>query len=178
MTTEMPNMRPFEPVDAARFRAIMRAPVSSVVIVATGAKGRRAGCTVTSVCSLSDSPPSVLVCLNNASAARKAVVENGRFTVNYLLDSHQDEANRLAGRSGDTGDDKFSSDCWLDGVEGLPYLDGALATLVCDVANVLEFGTHSVVCGAISRALVADGSSPLLYGQGQYMRPQPWSPRG
>lgn len=159
----------FVPVDSDRFRAIMRNPVSSVAIVATGESGNRAGCTVTAVCSLSDSPPSLLVCLNRQSAARHAIVENRRFTVNYLLESQREEADLLAGRLGVQGDGKFSSDRWQVGPDGLPCLRKALAVLVCDLADVTEFGSHSIICGAIRQAMVHTPGRPLLYGQGRYM---------
>lgn len=163
----------FDTVDTARFRAIMRMPVSTVAIVATGARGERAGCTVTSVCSLSDAPPSLLVCLNNQSAARHAVVACGRFTVNYLADCQQGEADRLAGRLGGKGDEKFDSGQWLEGPHGLPCLAGALASIACEVTSVMEFGTHSIVCGTITGAKVNELDGPLLYGQGRYITLQP-----
>lgn len=159
----------FAPIDAPRFRAIMRRPVSSVVIVATGEKGMRAGCTVTSVCSLSDTPPSIVVCLNNGSAAREAVVRNGCFTVNYLSGGQQEEADLLAGRLGAQGDEKFHTAHWQTGPMDLPCLTNAMAVLVCEVASVVEFGSHSIVCGAISQAASSTGIGPLLYGQGGYI---------
>ena len=159
----------FAPVDAVRFRAIMRNPVSSVAIIATGECGSRAGCTVTAVCSLSDSPPSLLVCLNRQSAARQAIVENQRFTVSYLDESQQEDADLLAGRLGIQGDGKFSSERWQAGPDGLPCLKGAVAVLVCDLANMTEFGSHSILYGAVREAMSQDRSRPLLYGRGRYI---------
>lgn len=159
----------FAPVDPGRFRSIMRYPVSSVVIVATGNADHRAGCTVTAVCSLSDSPPSLLVCLNNQSKARDAIIGHGRFTVSYLSEAQQEDADRLAGRLGVQGDQKFLSGRWEDGPDGLPCLKDALAVLACDVKSVTEFGTHSIVCGTIYSATMRDDTRPLLYGQGRYL---------
>ena len=169
MTSAIATEPLFDTVDTVRFRTIMRMPVSTVAIVATGIKDERAGCTVTSVCSLSDAPPSLLVCLNNRSTARNAVISCGRFTVNYLTDCQLDEAERLAGRIGERGDKKFESGKWLEGPYGLPYLEGALANITCDVEGVMEFGTHSIVCGAITGAKVNELDATLLYGRGRYM---------
>lgn len=159
----------FAPVDAVRFRDIMRNPVSSVAIVATGESGSRAGCTVTAVCSLSDSPPSLLVCLNRQSTARQAVVENRRFTINYLSESQREDADLLAGRLGAQGEGKFSPERWWAGPDGLPCLRDALAVLVCDLVSVTEFGSHSILCGTICEAMLQEQAKPLLYGQGRYM---------
>lgn len=159
----------FAPVDATRFREIMRNPISSVVIVATGEGDNRAGCTVTAVCSLSDTPPSVLVCLNRQSAACHAIVENGRFSVNYLMDGQIEDADRLAGRQGVRGAEKFSPERWQTGPSGVPCLRDALAVLACDLAQVAEFGSHTIICGTIYGAMSRTGVQPLLYGQGRYV---------
>jgi len=159
----------FTPVDTARFRTIMRSPVSSVAIVATTEKEGRAGCTVTSVCSLSDTPPSLLVCLNRQSAARQAIVGSRRFTINYLDASQQEEADLLAGRLGVQGEKKFDAERWLDGPDGLPCLRNALAVLDCDLKEVSEFGSHSILCGTIRSAILKNEARPLLYGGGRYL---------
>jgi flavin reductase (DIM6/NTAB) family NADH-FMN oxidoreductase RutF len=160
----------FQPIDATLFRKIMRGPISSVAIVATCAMGNRAGCTVTAVCSLSDSPPSLLVCLNRTTTARAAVVEVGSFTVNYLAEDQQEDADCLAGRSGLRGAEKFGEERWRAGPEGLPCLGDALAVVVCDVEDVMEFGSHTIICATIREAMTKDNARPLLYGQGQYRK--------
>lgn len=159
----------FAPVDIPLFRKLMRSPVSSVAIVATGEVGNRSGCTVTAVCSLSDSPPSLLVCLNRDNAARRAIVEAKSFTVSYLSEGQRDDADRLAGRGGFQGDGKFSGERWQKGPDGLPYLSDALAVMVCDLVQVTEFGSHSIICATIREGAAQDDLRPLLYGQGQYL---------
>ncbi|HEY8336985.1 MAG TPA: flavin reductase family protein [Tardiphaga sp.] len=158
----------FVPVDASKFRSIMRNPVSSVAVVATGIGGNRSGCTVTAVCSLSDTPPSLVVCLNRQSTVHRAILESRQFTLNYLTESQQDDADRLAGRSGAHGDGKFMAERWTTGPYDLPCLRNALAVLVCDLANVTEFGSHSILCGTIREAKLQHQARPLLYGQGRY----------
>jgi flavin reductase (DIM6/NTAB) family NADH-FMN oxidoreductase RutF len=160
----------FQPVDASLFRKIMRSPISSVAIVATGAVGNRAGCTVTAVCSLSDSPPSLLVCLNRQTTARSAIVDAGSFTVNYLAEGQQKDADCLAGRSGMQGREKFEEERWQSGPNGLPCLTDALAVAICDVGDVTEFGSHTIICATIREARTNENVRPLLYGQGQYRK--------
>lgn len=160
----------FQPIDATLFRKIMRSPISSVAIVATGAMGNRAGCTVTAVCSLSDSPPSLLVCLNRQTTARAAVIEAGSFTVNYLAEGQQEEADCLAGRNGLRGHEKFGHERWRNGPDELPCLVEALAVVVCDIEDVMEFGSHTIICATIREAVTNENVRPLLYGQGQYRK--------
>ena len=56
-------------MDTAKFRNLMRHQAGAVTIIAVGRRGNRTGLTATAMCSLSDQPPSVLICVNkNASA--------------------------------------------------------------------------------------------------------------
>jgi flavin reductase len=159
----------FLPIDAGRFREMMRQPVSSVVIVATGSNGDRAGCTVTAVCSLSDSPPSLLICLNRNSSAHGAVLANRQFSINYLSDNQKETADVFAGRAGLYGDQKFVDEKWACTPGGLPYLEAALAIFNCEVASVTQFGSHSIICGTVSEAIFRGDARPLLYGNGRYL---------
>jgi flavin reductase len=109
------------------------------------------------------------VCLNRQSVVHRAILENRQFTLNYLTESQQDDADRLAGRLGAQGDGKFTGERWTIGPCDLPCLKNALAVLVCDLSNVTEFGSHSILCGTIREAMVQEHAKPLLYGQGRYM---------
>ena len=62
--------------------------------------GGKAGATATAVCSVSDAPPTLLVCLNRRSQTNPAVVENGVFCVNTLGAGEAEIADIFAGRTG------------------------------------------------------------------------------
>lgn len=151
----------------AAFRDVMRAPASSVVVLATGEGQRRAGCTVTAICSLSDAPPSLLVCLNERSSALTAIIENGRFSANYLREAHDSIADTFAGRTGLRGNDRFSA-CWRQSDNGVPVLADALASFECDVRKVTKFGSHHIVIGRVLAAQSLAAGTPLIYSTGQY----------
>jgi flavin reductase (DIM6/NTAB) family NADH-FMN oxidoreductase RutF len=67
------------------FRQAFRRHAQTVVIVTyfDGA-GRACGMTATSMCSLSASPPSLLVSIGRASRAHAEITERGRYGVNLL----------------------------------------------------------------------------------------------
>ena len=82
--------------------------------------GGKAGATATAVCSVSDAPPTLLVCLNRRSQTNPAVVENGVFCVNTLGDGGAEIADMFAGRTGVTGSDRFTSGEWTDALDRQP----------------------------------------------------------
>jgi hypothetical protein len=64
-------------VEPAVFREAMSRLGAAVHVVTTAGPGGKAGTTVTAVCSVSDAPPTLLMCLNQRSHTNPAVVENG-----------------------------------------------------------------------------------------------------
>ena len=88
------------------FRAAMRQLAATVCVVTAGTGDGRRGLTATAVCSLSITPPSMLVCVNRQGAAHRAITENGCFCVNILGADQLDVAHRFAGQTG-AGENKF-----------------------------------------------------------------------
>ena len=71
--------------DTDLFRQAFRRYATTVVIVTYfDADGRASGMTATSMCSLSPSPPSLLVCINRSSRAHAEITDRGRYGVNLL----------------------------------------------------------------------------------------------
>ena len=151
------------------FRAAMRTPASSVVIVATGAEGTRAGCTVTAICSLSDSPPSLLVCLNRRTSALAEILANGRFSANYLGDTQSALADVFAGRTGRRGEARFGPE-WVQAETGVPVLKNAAASFECALVQTQRFGSHDILIGRVDACRSLTEHQPLIYAQGSYGR--------
>ena len=73
------------PFDAKDFKQAMRHCAGAVALVTVGAEhGKRTGLTVTSACSLSDNPPSLIVCVNRNASAHARIREEGAFAINFL----------------------------------------------------------------------------------------------
>ena len=64
------------PVEADAFRGAMARVAGAVHLVTTDGTGGRAGFTASAVCSVSDGPPTLLVCINRSSSAYAAVSAN------------------------------------------------------------------------------------------------------
>ncbi len=145
----------------------MRRLASGVTVVtASDMAGQPFAMTATSVTSLSDSPASLLVCINKEARMFEAISQGGGFCVNLLSANDQDVSNRCS--SGDQGLGRFDVGDWdLSG--SLPRLNTALAQFLCTQDKILDYGTHRIVIGVIDEVYVEnDIIDPLVYLNGRY----------
>ena len=153
--------------EPAEFVNSMSRAISGVSIVTTDGPHGRFGLTVSSMTSVSASPPLLLVCVNRDSVPHDAIRGNGRFAISVLSASQQMVADQFAGR----GDDAYIFDVasW-DTCQSLPRLRGAAAWFDCRLSSAMSFGSHSIFVGEVIEAHAGD-QIPLLYTNRQYGRP-------
>lgn len=137
-------------VSAAQFRQAMRLPANAVAVIATGLPGARAGLTMTAVCSLSDSPPSLLICVYRESAALAPIRRNRVFSVNFLGAEHAALASVFAGRGAERGDERFAHGDWTSLVTGAPILASAVASFDCQLDREVDSPSHAVLFGRVA----------------------------
>lgn len=147
--------------EAQAFREAMAEVASAAHIVTTVGPAGRAGLTATAVASVSDAPPTVLVCIDGASRTLAAIEESGIFCINTLAAADHELANVFSGRSGLIGEARFAEGEWGELSTGAPVLASALASFDCRVAAVHRVATHRVVIGQVV-ALGGGGSGPGL----------------
>ena len=75
---------PVVAVDPKLFREAMSRYGSAVHVVTTDGPGGKTGFTATAICSVSDDPPTLLVCLNRKSQGSPLLAANRVFCVNTL----------------------------------------------------------------------------------------------
>ena len=154
--------------DQAAFRSAMRAVPGAVAIIATGAAGNRSGMTATAVCSLSDAPPMLLVCVNASASAHPVIRERGHFAVNLLAEEQATIAARFAGAGGVKGEDRFQLGDWSTLETGAPVLRDAMVAFDCDLVAEHVHATHSIFVGAVRGIAAHAGAPPLLYLAGGF----------
>src|SRR5438045_4794348 len=98
--------------DPVLFREAMSRLGAAVHVIATAGPGGKIGTTATAVCSVSDAPPTLLVCLSRRSRTNPIVVENGVFCVNTLGATGADIADIFAGRTRLQGSERFATGDW------------------------------------------------------------------
>ena len=152
--------------EAAAFRDAMARVAGAVHVITTDGPGGRAGFTASAVCSVTDTPPTLLVCLNRASASYPAFDLNGLLCVNTLGSGHQGLAAAFGGRL--SREERFAAAEWREGAAGLPVLVGALVAFECRIADRKTVGTHDVFfCEVAGLAAPAEGDA-LLYANRRY----------
>ena len=151
------------------FIAAMRSVASSVAVVTTGGKAGQHGATVSSFCSVSAEPPTMLVCLHDASRIANCVKENGAFCINILPQEMEEVANRFAGRMDSLDEDRFDGVDVLKGDTDCPQITGGLA-IQCGVETQHVSGSHRVLIGRVHH-ISGKIDRPLTYLDGAY---RPW----
>ena len=154
---------------AEGLRAGMRRLAASVcVITAHDSNGQRHAMTATAVTSVSDSPASLLICVNRQTTLHTILAAGDSFAVNVLGADQADISVQCA--SNEAGEARFAHGDWATH-HNLPYLQNAQAVFFCDSANNMIHGTHLIAVGNIREVLVSkEPLNPLLYANGQYRR--------
>ncbi|MCS6932250.1 MAG: flavin reductase [Acetobacteraceae bacterium] len=160
-----------EPVTRQSFRNAMARLGAAVTIVTTDGPGGRAGLTASAVCSVTDDPPTLLVCINRAASAAPAFRANGVLCVNLLSAAQQRLSNRFAGlEEARTMEERFALGQWRRGETGAPVLEGAVASLECRIADIVEKGTHSVFFAEV-QSVAFGPEGPALVWWGRHYHP-------
>jgi flavin reductase (DIM6/NTAB) family NADH-FMN oxidoreductase RutF len=151
-----------------RFRSIMRRLAGGVSVITAGRGDHISGMTVTSLTSLSTSPPRLLVSIDRQAPCFALIDRHRAFGVN-ILGSDQHE---LAGRFSDRrleGREPFGGVDWISGYSGVPLLAHSLATVECRVEEIIERHSHGIVVGSLLGSELSHRLSGLVYWNGQYV---------
>jgi flavin reductase (DIM6/NTAB) family NADH-FMN oxidoreductase RutF len=153
---------------AMAMRLGMRRLASGVCVLSTQVNEvERFAMTVSSVTSVSDSPASLLVCINQLVSKQEHLSSLGsRFAINVLGVEHRGVSDLCAGREPER--DRFTEGCWAEHGR-LPILADAPAVFICETDKVTQYGTHHIIVALIKDVIVReDPGSALLYAHGGY----------
>lgn len=150
------------------YRDAMSRFAGAVHVITTDGKAGRRGTTVIAACSVSDSPPMVLACLNRENPNNELFVRNGNFALNTLTDSHEALAVGFSGLTGLPQAERFGLGQWDVIATGAPTLTDALAVFDCELVDTKELATHRVLFGKVTGLRIGDNLKPLLYHDRAY----------
>jgi len=150
-------------VNAASFRAAMAALGGAVNIITTDGPAGRHGMTATAVCSVSDEPASLLLCVNRSARMHDVLAANGVFGVNILAAGQDAISAAFADKALDM-EQRFARAGELVRLRpGVSALAGAQVALGCRVTMVIEAGTHSIILGHVEDIHAGAGEGALVY---------------
>lgn len=151
-----------------QFRSLMRRLAGGVSIITAGRGDDVTGMTVTSLTSLSASPPRVLVSIGR-QASSFALIERYRlFGINILGADQRQLAQRFSdGKL--KGKQRFEGTSWIPGSSGVPLLGKSLAVVECQVEEIIERYSHGIIVGRLLSMELSHRLSGLAYWNGQYV---------
>jgi flavin reductase len=161
---------PVKSVEAGAFREAMARLGAAVNVITTAGPAGRAGFTATAVCSVSDQPPTLLVCLNRRSRGTPVLRENGVFCVNTLAADQEMIADLFAGRTGAAGEERFKAGEWMALSTGSPVLRSAAVSFDCRTIDVKAVATHNVFFAVVEAVHVGTACPALVYHERAYKR--------
>jgi flavin reductase len=163
-----------EPVSQQAFRDAMAKMGAAVNIVTSDGPAGKVGFAATAVCSVTDTPPTLLVCLNRSASVFQAVMENRTLCVNVLAGTHDRLSSLFGGKT--PVDERFAAASWHRGVSGAPVLDDAVVSFDCVVTEGLDVGTHRVLfCSVLSVGAGEDADALIYYKRGYHKIGQAFS---
>jgi len=126
---------------ALQFREGMSRLGAAVNLITSDGPEGRHGMTASAVCSITDSPPTLLVCVNQGNRSHDIFNANGNLCVNVLAGRHEALSNAFAGRG---ESERFKVGEWIQLATGAPVLADAVVAFDCRIVERRAIGTHSV----------------------------------
>ncbi|WP_289029618.1 flavin reductase [uncultured Paraglaciecola sp.] len=154
-------------ISGDEFRQGMSALPGTVSVVTTGSGQGKAGFTATAVCSVSDNPPTLLVCLNRGASVYKAF-ENASSLVINTLDAGQDNLSNLFGGKAAMSE-RFAQGTWKTLVTGSPLLDESAVSFDCNIVEMKSVATHDVIiCEVVGIKQKEQAGALVYYNRGYH----------
>jgi flavin reductase len=150
-------------IEASDFRNAMALLTTAVHVVTTKGTSGVHGFTASAVCSVTDTPPTLLVCMKHTARSHDHFIDNKTLCVNVLGAQHEPLSNAFASKL--SVDERFKQGSWTELATGAPVLADALVSFDCEIENIQQVGTHSVfMCRvvAIKHSEQQDGQEESL----------------
>lgn len=152
-------------VTSQEFRAALSLLTGAVTLITTDGPGGRAGFTASAVCSVSDEPPTVLVCMRSAAPSNPTFRKNAVLCVNVLTPEQQELSAHFA-NSQLTQPERFALGQWDQLTSGAPVLHDALINLDCRVVDTHVIGTHDVcICRVLGVRIRPEGEGLAYFNR-------------
>ena len=137
------------------------------VITTEGSAGTH-GFTASAVCSVTDTPPTLLVCMNQTSRSHAHFIENKTLSVNVLGAQHESISNAFASKL--SSQERFEYGSWSQLKTGAPVLEDALVSFDCEIEDIQQVGTHSVFMCRVVAIRQSEQEESLVYFNRAYSR--------
>ncbi|QIO06444.1 flavin reductase [Acinetobacter shaoyimingii] len=149
-------------IEATDYRNAMSLLTTAVNVITTQGVTGRHGFTASAVCSVTDTPPTLLVCMNESSRSHAYFIENKVLSVNVLSPQHEHISNAFAS-SKLNSEDRFKLADWSVLKTGAPILDDAIVSFDCHIDQIQTVGTHSIFLCRVVAIKQSQQKESLVY---------------
>lgn len=136
------------------FRDAMALYAAGVHVITTDGEAGRYGITMTAVASVTDEPPTVMLCINRSARIYPILNTNRRLCINTLAAQQQDLAEHFAGLTKLSPEERFEYHIWQRVNNDQWQVEGAVAHLHGHVTQQHDVGTHTVFLVEIDEVAV------------------------
>jgi flavin reductase len=151
-------------VEQKAFRDAMSRLGAAVHVITTDGPSGKTGFTATAVCSVSDAPPTLLICLNRGATSMPILRGNGVFCVNTLRAGDEIVADTFAGRTKVAREARFDTGHqWATLATGSPALMSAVIACDCRVIEVKAVASHDIYFGIVEGIHQGEPGPALVY---------------
>jgi flavin reductase len=155
-------------VEVQPFRDAMCRLGAAVHVITSDGPAGRTGFTATAVSSVSDSPATLLICINRNASSLPILRGNGVFCVNTLRAGEEIVADTFAGRTKVSRDERFAVGQWTTLRTGAPVLLSAVVAFDCHVREVRSVASHDVYFGVVEAIHSGPPGAALVYHDRAY----------
>jgi flavin reductase (DIM6/NTAB) family NADH-FMN oxidoreductase RutF len=169
MTDETQSEASAKAIDVKTFwRAIGERAIGATIVTAQGADGPAGflGLSATHICA---DPPSMLVSIDNKTAALGAVLHARHFAINYLGRDARALADMFAGKSATKGSARFEGGRWGTLTSGAPVFDDAIGVIDCVLEKTIEHFATTIAIGRVVDLVARGSGDPLIYFRGGFL---------
>ncbi|KKW69330.1 flavin reductase [Lampropedia cohaerens] len=152
-------------VSQQQFRSALALLTGAVTLITTDGEAGRAGFTASAVCSVCDTPPTILVCMRTAAWSNPMFRRNGVLCVN-VLNAQQQPFSACFSDPALSQQERFAQAEWDTLVSGAPVLRHALVSLDCAIEHTHTVGTHDVCfCRVLDIRAEPDGEALAYFNR-------------
>ena len=156
-------------VTRQEFRDAMARLGAAVNIITTAGPAGRGGFTASAVTSVTDTPPTLLVCANRSNDSYPAMKTNGVLCVNTLTPAQEGLSPVFAGMTKHAMNERFDGYAWHRLQTGAPVLDQAVVAFDCKINQIVEVGTHDDFFCSVEAVRTGTAHEGLIYyGRGYH----------
>ena len=150
------------PVSDETFKELMKRFAAGVTLVTFNEKNTFGGLTVSSFCSLSMTPPLVLICIDRNIASHDSLKKISNFGVNICTSKQGKLAWDFANSNIDKNELIKSLNPDITD-NGTPLLKDCLASMDCTIKEKYEGGDHTIFVGQIESGNFDENAEPMVY---------------